>query len=282
VSTLTTLARRLANLERRRGRLARPPLLDALAKDPAQVMSLAGLSPDPWQAGLLRSRSSRTLMLCGRQSGKSRTAAALALREALLRPGSLVLLLSPTLRQSGELFRDKVLTLYQALGAPVPRAGPRDNALRLELANGSRVVALPGEEGTVRGYSGVRLLVIDEAARVPDALYYSVRPMLAVSKGLLVALSTPWGKRGWFYEEWISGRPWQRVRVTADQCPRITPEFLAEEEAALGEHFYRQEYHCEFRDCVEGLFRQEDIDAALGNPAVVPLFPPEQPEPWPK
>src|SRR5262249_36509381 len=160
------------------------------------------------------------LLLCSRQCGKSQTAAGLALHTALLRPGSLVLLLSPSLRQSGELFRDKVKRLYGALGRPV--ATVQESALSMELANGSPIVSLPGEEGSIRGYSRVALLVIDEAARVDDALYNSVRPMLAVSRGRLVALSTPFGRRGWFWEAWSGAEPWQRVKITAPECPRIT------------------------------------------------------------
>jgi hypothetical protein len=140
------------------------------------------------------------MFLCSRQAGKSLTAAALALRDALLRPGALVLLLSPTQRQSGELFKAKVRRVYGALGRPVPAT--QETALQLELANGSRIISLPGDEETIRGYSGVTTLIVDEAARVPDALYYSVRPMLAVSKGRLVCLSTPFGKRGWFFDVW--------------------------------------------------------------------------------
>jgi hypothetical protein len=193
-------------------------------------------------------------------------AAALALQVALLEPASLVLLLSPTQRQSGELFRDKVLRLYQALRRPVPTV--QESALTMGLANGSRIVSLPGEEATIRGYSGVRLLVVDEAARVPDELYRAVRPMLAVSGGRLLALSTPFGKRGWFYEEWSGKRPWRRVRQTAAQCPRITREFLAEERAALGERWYRQEYDCSFEDAVGQVFSDSDIDRASQGPDV--------------
>jgi hypothetical protein len=130
------------------------------------------------------------------------------------------------------------------------------------LVNGSRLIALPENEKTIRGFSGAALLVIDEAARVSDALYYSVRPMLSVSKGRLVALSTPAGKRGWFWEEWDSARRWERVRVTADRCPRHTPEFLAEEREAMGERWYRQEYECSFEDVVDAVFSDSDIAAA--------------------
>jgi hypothetical protein len=184
------------------------------------------------------------------------------LSTALLEAPALVLLLSPSQRQSQELFL-KVRDLYDALGRPVPQTGIRDNALKLTLANGSRIVALPGDEQTIRGYSGVRLLVIDEAARVPDELYFSVRPMLSVSRGRLVALTTPFGRRGWFFEEWQSPHPWQRVRVTADQCPRIAPDFLAEERAALGERWYAQEYFCEFLETIGACFSGKDVDACV-------------------
>src|SRR5262249_2031589 len=144
----------------------------------------------------------------------------LALRSALLEAPALVLLLSPTLRQSGELFRDKLLPLWRALGCPGRDKSPTQ--LSLELSNGSRIISLPGEEGNIRGYSGVKLLVIDEAARVPDDLYRAVRPMLAVSRGRLVALSSAYAKTGWFYETWTGEEAWHRVKVTALECPRIS------------------------------------------------------------
>src|SRR5262249_43928004 len=163
------------------------------------------------QARLLRRSSQRMLLRCCRQAGKSTTGAALALRTALLQPRSLTLLLSPTQRQSGELFR-KVCHQYRALGKPVPSV--RRTALSLELENGSRVVALPGDEEGVRCFSGVALVVLDEAARVRDELYATVRPMLSTSRGALVCLSTPFGKRGWFFDAWRSDVPWERVLVT--------------------------------------------------------------------
>jgi hypothetical protein len=265
------LLRKVVRLEVRAGKrkLADHPLLADLREDPARLMTAAGIAPDPWQEELLRTSAARTLMLASRQSGKSSTAAALALRTALLRPGSPVLLLSPSQRQSGELFR-KVVDLFGALGRPMAVAA--ESALRLELANGSRVVSLPGDEKNVRCFSGVAMLVIDEAARVPDALYYAVRPMLAVSRGHLVALSTPFGKRGWFHDEWHGDGDWERVKVTADQCPRITAEFLAEERRALGERWYEQEYMCNFAETIDAVFSWADIQAAMSDD-VKPLFP---------
>jgi hypothetical protein len=95
--------------------------------------------------------------------------------------------------------------------------------------------------------------------------------MLAVSQGTLVALSTPFGKRGWFHDEWHGENDWHRVKVTADQCPRISPEFLAEERRALGARWYAQEYGCEFSECLDAVFSWADIQAALSDD-VKPLF----------
>jgi hypothetical protein len=239
------------------------PVLEAIQADPAKVLELAGMTPDPWQQIATRSSNRRQLLLCARQSGKSTVAAARALHVALCQPGSLVLLLSPTLRQSGELFRDKIIRLYGALGRPVETT--QESALALELANGSRIISLPGEEGTIRGFSSVSLLVIDEAARVPDALYSSVRPMLAVSRGSLVALSTPNGKRGFFHDAWVGNDPWERLCVRAPQCPRISPEFLQEERRCIGPRWFAQEYECEFVDASGAVFASDAVLAMLSN-----------------
>jgi hypothetical protein len=240
-----------------------------LRADPATIMTAAGLAPDPWQVRVLASPLAQILLLCSRQVGKSTVAGALAMRAAILQPGALVLLLSPSLRQSGELFR-KVMSYFSALGRPLKVTA--ESALRIEFANGSRVVSLPGDEGTIRGFSGVSVLIIDEAARVDDNLYRAVRPMLAVSRGRLVALSTPCGQRGWFYEAWESDEAWERVRVTADECPRIDPTFLAAERRELGERWFRQEYLCSFEDTIDNVFSAEDIRAAMSDD-VKPLFP---------
>jgi hypothetical protein len=233
-----------------------------MALDRVAFTRAVDIEPDRWQENLLRSAASRILLNCARQSGKSTIAGVLAVHAALYEPGSLILLLSPTLRQSQELFK-KCLSLYRAADKPVPSES--ETALTLTLENGSRIVSLPGKEDTVRGYSGVRLIAIDEAARVPDDLYASVRPMLAVSGGRLVALSTPFGTRGWWYEAWRSEEPWERYRVTAEECPRISPEFLAEERRNLGEWWFRQEYFCEFLDSQSQAFRREDVEAMFSE-----------------
>jgi hypothetical protein len=222
-----------------------------LALDPSRILLAQGLSPDPWQRAFLVACDKLVLLNCSRQSGKSTTTAALALHTALFAPGSLILLLSPTQRQSHELFR-KVLAAYNAVGRPIPTVQDAQTMSKLELANGSRIIGLPGKEGTIRGYSKAALLILDEAARIPDELYRSVRPMLAVSGGRLIALSTPFGQRGWFWEEWERSGSFKKVRITWRDCPRITEEFIAQERASLGDQWVGQEFECQFGS-LEGL-----------------------------
>ncbi len=232
----------------------------AMSLDPVRLSQAGGMEPDAWQAQMLRSSAPRILLNCSRQSGKSTVTSLLALHTALYEPESLTLMLSKAERQSGELFR-KCLSVYNRLGRPV--AAKSAGALHLELANGSRIMALPGKEDTIRSFSAVRLLLIDEAAKVSDELYRTVRPMLAVSAGRLVGLSTPYGKRGWWYEAWRSAEPWERYQVPATQCPRISPAFLAEEQRAIGDWFYQQEYLCQFLDGETQPFREEDVQRAF-------------------
>jgi len=226
------------------------------ALDPVQLAARIGLEADPWQARVLREPHQRELLVVHRQGGKSATAAVAAVHAALYER-ALVLVVSPSQRQSQELFRT-ILQLYRSLGRPVPSES--ENALSVTLENGSRVVALPADAITIRGYSAAKLLIVDEAAFVGDETMTAVRPMLAVSNGRMLAMSTPWGRRGWFYEASRSSE-WRVTTVVAEDCPRITKEFLAHERADMGEWRYRQEYLCEFVDVAGLMFRSDDIEA---------------------
>jgi len=163
----------------------------------------------------------------------------------------------------------KVAGFYRDLGRPVAPRGERK--LSLELENGSRIITLPGSERTIRGFSGANLLLVDEASRVDDELYYAIRPMLAVSGGSLMMLTTPYGKRGVFYNEWTGGLGWERYEVPASQCPRISEAFLDEERSDLPPFIFRQEYECSFEETEDQVFTTDMIDRAV-TAGVEPLF----------
>jgi hypothetical protein len=219
-----------------------------------------GIELDERQADVLRMGAKRAILNCSRQWGKSTTAAAMAVHRAWTRPGCLVLVASPGERQSG-LFLEKAREMVKQL--EVKPRGDGHNRLSLVFPNGSKLVGLPGTEGTVRGFSAVSLLLIDEAARVSDAMYQALRPMLAVGDGDLWMMSTPRGKQGFFYETWMHGGPkWLRVAVPATECPRISAEKLEEERVILGMCFER-EYMCQFMASDDGAFDRDLVEAAL-------------------
>lgn len=225
--------------------------------DPVRFARACGLEPDLWQAKVLRSKAKRALLNCSRQAGKSTTIAVRAAHRAIYRPKSLILCVSPTDRQSGELF-DKVAGVIRA--APTSPKRLEDNARSLRLENGSRVVSLPGSSETIRGYSAPSMVLVDEAAYVDDSLMGAVRPMLIVSGGELWLFSTPYGKRGEFYEAWeFGGDEYERHRVPATECPRISAESLEAEKRTMPSWLYAQEYGTEFMNTLDSVFTAEQV-----------------------
>jgi hypothetical protein len=231
--------------------------------------------PDSNQARVLDPTITRGLLNCCRQWGKSTTTAVKAVHHAFSRPESLTIVLSPSARQSAE-FIQKVSTFLLKLDIK-PR-GDGHNDISLLLPNRARIVGLPGSEHTIRGFSNVSLLLIDEASRVPDELYAAVRPMMATATGAqLWLLSTPYGCEGFYYEAWVeedetSPNPWTRIIVPATACPRISPKFLEDERRSLGETIFRQEYLCEFTSSDDALFSPGDVHFVV-DPEVELLFP---------
>jgi Terminase large subunit, T4likevirus-type, N-terminal len=222
------------------------------------AISLA-IEPDEWQVEVLASEHPRKILCCGRQTGKSTVVAILAIHKALTCPGSTVLVVAPGERQAKLLF-SKALSLYRQAGYPLPAYSERRTGL--ELSNGSVIEALPAVERTTRGYS-VDLLVVDEAAAVPDLDYHGILPALIATQGEQVLLSTPRGKRGFFWELWESDEDWQRMMVRSDEVARIRPEDLEVFRSTMPEQFLEQEFFCAFLDTEGSLFAHDHIQAAL-------------------
>jgi len=211
--------------------------------------------PDQHQARVLeRAPNYHQIGLnCSRQWGKSTVAAILAVWRLVMQPGSTVLIIGPSGRQSGETLK-KVREFLARLSLRTQGDGVNRNSI--VLPNNSRVVGLPAREDTVRGFSAVGMLIVDEASRVPDEVYLALRPSLAVSNGDIVLLSTPRGKRGFFYREMTEEdkhQQWLRHTGAVTECTRIPEEFLAKERSR-GEAYYKQEYLCEFVESGRYLF----------------------------
>ena len=249
--------------------------------DPVAFANAAGYVLDPWQAKVLCSPAKQIILDCSRQIGKSRVAAVRGLHRAIYHAGSLILLIAPALRQSHELFgyiQEMLATLRETPTAAVPNTDVA-NASEMRLSNGSRIVCLPAPLGgagrTIRGFAGADLIIEDEASRFPDEVFHAVTPMASKNHGTLMLMSSPFGKRGHFWDVW-SGKTdspdageygtWDRYLVKATECPlRHSPEFLRGELAKMGRWLFDQEYMGEFSESVGGVFAYDDVMAAFSS-----------------
>jgi len=248
--------------------------------NPAYIIRDTIGEPYPYQELVLNSKHQRILVLIHRQGAKSTTAATLIKAQTMRYPDTDCLIISPSQRQSDQTLR-RIKNIEHKLSYNLPKVS---NAVRsIEYKNRSRVIALPGEEDTIRGFTPA-LLVADEASRIMDDVYAAISPMLAVGKGRFVLLSTAFGKRGYFfktYEQYATitantaqngkSEEWLVINVTADQCPSIDPEFLESERKILGEKLFNQEYMNTFNDPVNAVIPQSTILAALDE-SIKPLF----------
>ena len=207
-----------------------------------------GVTLDPWQKDFLDDESKRSLLLIHRQGGKSTAVAIKAIHRALFRRNQTVVLISPSQRQSSDLLRT-----IRRMMANLPGASDSlivDNILTLEMANGSRIVSYPGSSWTIRGATA-NLVIVDEAAGVPDEIFASVSPMLLTTNGQYIVISTPIEKKGAFYSFYVSD-DWKKYTVKASQNERMKlperAEFLAREFKSIGSRLYSREYECEFLD----------------------------------
>ncbi|MCC6538581.1 MAG: hypothetical protein IT162_13580 [Bryobacterales bacterium] len=254
-----------------------PPPAPALPEIPNTATAFAtqtlAFPADPKQLEILASPSRRIAICCSRQWGKSTTAAIKALHHALTNPNSLTLIASRTLKQSANLLEKIAAFVTRTLGLPRRRVARQSESIL--LPNGAQIIATSGASDSSRGLSAVSLLVIDEAAYTPDALYHAFRPMLATQPNAAVwLLSTPNGRRGFFYEAFTSDR-WAGFSVPATECPRISQEFLDEERRLHGPAVFKREYLCDFGATAgESAFHTEKL-----NPETATAPPPPPPPP---
>ena len=205
------------------------------------VREQLGITPMPWQEQFLRvQRGASILVLTARQIGKTTTAAWAIAHTMLFYPGSLSVIACPAQRQSGEAVR-RVYGLLLKTGAKFKI----DNTYTLELENGSRVLALPGDEETIRGLTVDGWIVADEAARLKEELITALHPMRArCPQARFAMLSTAWKRTDPFWTAWKSDNPnWLRLKATADMAGMpFTQQFLEEQHQHLGEQDFKQEY----------------------------------------
>src|SRR5450631_4697822 len=154
-------------------------------------------------------------------------------------PGGLSVIACPSQRQSAEAVR-RVREFLIKVNAEFRT----DNVYALELKNGARVLALPGNDDSIRGLTVDGFIIADEAAQLSNDLIAALSPMRARRpEARFAMLSTAWSRTDPFWTAWSSGdSTWIRLRATADVDLNFNPEFLEQERLALGEAAYKREY----------------------------------------
>jgi len=209
--------------------------------DPALwVREVLKVTPTPWQETFLRAPGGASILaLTARQVGKTTTAAWAIANTMLFKPGSLSVIACPAQRQSAEAVRRVRADLHR-----VGAGFASDNVYGLELKNGSRVLALPGSDDSIRGLTVDGWIVADEAARLGEDLIAALRPMRARRpQTRLAMLSTAWSRTDPFWLAWTGDDPsWLRLKATADEVDLFSADYLAAERRSLGEAAYKREY----------------------------------------
>ncbi len=210
------------------------------------------------------------MTLCTRRAGKSQSVACRTLARCLLKKTH-VRVYNPTGDQSKE-FINLAREMNDALGCPVPLK--RESQTELAWINGSRMIAMPDSPKGSRGPTP-DLIVLDEGAQVSDELYFSLKPMMLLGKAEMMALSTPYGKQGWFFDIWDTPAKlahWRTFRITADECPRIDRLILEEHRATMPARWFDQEYFTVFNSAIDSVFGKEVIESACKmDDAFLPL-----------
>ena len=265
------------------------------ALSPSYYLREAGFEPYEWQSPVLFPSLKPKLLLTCRQAGKSTIIAGKVESTCRYEAGSDALIICPAQDQSKEVMH-KLSDFVNMHDDPRLKA---DAVYEKTWVNSSRVMSLPGSERSVRGYSDPRFIVLDEGSRIKDVTYNATIPMTAGGVTEILALSTPYGKRGWFYRAWTSDSSvWDKIMVTvrwrlnaeetgliegppedemkamyAEQgidfyySPRHTKAFCEFSLSEIGAAWYRQEYQCEFVDLVTGLFTEALIEQSIQDTA---------------
>lgn len=213
-------------------------------------------TPDPWQVDALReivTRRENVLLCCSRGAGKTQTVAVAAYLEACL--GGFVLIVSRSDEQAMTMMQYVAETHARLQLVKHTRLTMHD----IKFEDAGRILSRPCKADTLRSKHKVTLLVIDEAALVPDNVFAVATAMTTISKGRIVLLSTPFGRRGFFWEQWDSSDGWFRHHVPWTECPRITPDHIERERSRHGDLWVSQEYECLFHGSGSGLFNPDDF-----------------------
>ena len=213
---------------------------------------------DDWQTKVLNEEGNIVLR-SGRQVGKSTVISIKAGEYAINNKTKCVMIIASVERQALLLFEKVLSYIHNKDKSVICKGKKRPTKHKLQLKNGSTILCLPtGDSGYgIRGHT-IDMLIADEAAFIPEEVWTAVTPMLAITKGKIILLSTPLGKKGYFYRS-FTDPTFKSFHVSAEDCPRKNQDFLDQERARMTAAQYAQEYLGMFVDKLMQIFPDELI-----------------------
>ena len=211
------------------------------------MTSKLDLKLDKWQKNVLNQKGNICLR-SGRQVGKSTVISIKAAEYAVYNKKKVVLVVAAVERQAYHLFEMTLNYLSDNYKSQIKMGKNRPTKSKIQLTNGTVIYCLPtGVSGLgIRGYT-VDLLIADEAAFIPEEVWTAITPMLAVTHGNIILLSTPHGKEG-FYYDCFQNEDYSSFHVSSEECERVDKKFLKREKERMTKVQYAQEYLGEFVD----------------------------------
>ena len=239
--------------------------------DPVSFAKSCGFIPDPYQVNALMAKERRSIFLWGRRCGKTATCAIKSLWTAMFRKDSSVIVISPTLNQSKEMLSE-VRRWFKAYEQTHPKSKyittKRVRSDEMEFAYGGRILCRPATSASIKGY-GADLLIVDEAARVPDTLLtQDITPFLATTGGSIILISTPFAVGSAFHRAYMMSMQdpplWKLYGpVKSSDCSRVDKAFLEEERQWMPSDFFSQEYLAIWISSLSNVFDRAQVDASL-------------------
>ncbi len=203
-----------------------------------------------------------------RQIGKSTACAVKAIHTAFSKK-SKVLVVSPSLRQSGLMFA----TIRQMIGESFYlRASLIDDTKTyIKLSNGSELWCLPDSPAQIRGFSGVSVVIIDEANFCSQELLRAVQySLLTVKDSQLFMISSPWATEHWFYRYYQDGQTHRDTNVasfhyTYESSPLIEKAYIERLKDKITEEEYKTEILGEWISDEDAYFDYELIESCVAD-----------------
>jgi len=220
---------------------------------------VTGYKPYDYQVNILNCKDKRIAIRSGRQVGKTTVCAIKSLYEAFWNKNKQILIIAPVRKQSKLLFQ--VIKDCITLKTELSKSLVKDTATEMFFDNGSRIYCETGailSKDRIRGFSP-NIVIVDEAAFVADETFSSTEPSVIKTQGSIILTSTPYGKRGFFYETFLPNSDYTKFHIKSEECPHILKKELDKLKNRLTKNEYVQEYEGEFTEEGDEYFTKELI-----------------------